>query len=316
MHRRDFLTLSSLGTGGIMLPAFLQMKPLHIAAGHTFSNLVIVHLQGGNDGLNTVVPYRNDTYYRKRPKLSIASGEVIRLNDTFGFNPALRRLMDVYDKGQMLVLNNVGCPRVHASHYTACRYWENSLHHMLAGTTANDKRIVENQNDPYSNSIINSKDFGCFDESDFEENLLQIAAAIGENTATRIFKMALDGFDTHQFQRLKQDRLLRVYANGMHALINILTTTGQLDRTLILTYSEFGRAVAENVKHGTEHGCANPVFIFGSKLKEAGITNTPPNLESSVTRHETDVSTILETIKEKWLHHPSTTTTDTCMNWI
>ncbi len=72
MHRRDFLTLSSLGAGIITVPAFLQTRLLDTAAAHSFKNLIIVQLQGGNDGLKTVVPYRNDTYYRKRPKLAIA----------------------------------------------------------------------------------------------------------------------------------------------------------------------------------------------------------------------------------------------------
>lgn len=314
MHRRNFLTLSSLGAGAVMMPAFLQTRALHPAADQCFRNLVIVHLQGGNDGLNTVIPYRSDAYYRKRPRLSIAPGEVIRLNDAFGLNPALRSLMDVYEKGQMLVLNDVGYRDVPASHYTASQYWESSLQQMIAGTVANDKNIAENNS--HLNRIITSKDFGCFDESDFEDNLLNIATAIGNNTAGWIYKITLDGFDTHQFQRLKHDRLLQVYANGMHALMHILQTTGQLNRTLILTYSEFGRAVAENAKHGTEHGCANPVFIFGSKLKQAGITNTPSNLESSVMQYKIDVNNMLETIQKKWLCHPSNATTNSCMNWI
>lgn len=314
MHRRNFLTLSSLGAGAVMMPAFLQTRALHPAADQCFRNLVIVHLQGGNDGLNTVVPYRNDTYYRKRPKLSVAPGEVIRLNDTFGFNPALRPLMDVYDKGQMLVLNNTGYRDVPASHYTASQYWRSSLQQMVAGTVANDKNIAENNS--HVNRIITGKDFGCFDESDFGKNVLHISTAIGERTASGIYKITLDGFDTHQFQRLKQDRLLRVYANGMHALMHTLQTTGQLDSTLILTYSEFGRAVAENAKHGTEHGSANPVFIFGSKLKQAGITTTPSNLESSVMQYETDVNDIFETIQKKWLCHPSNATTNASMNWL
>ena len=304
MHRRDFLKRSSFGAGALVLPVHLQPLFAHTARVPACRNLIIVHLQGGNDGLNTVVPFSDDVYYRKRPKLAIQSRDVIRLNDAFGFNPACRSLMPAYDKGQLLILNQAG-GNMPASHYTACRTWEAGFCRMMAGTDFPDGAAYE-AGVRSGGRMMEACDLGVCDETDFENRLLRISTATGGHAAAGIYKIALDGFDTHQFQRLKQDRLLTVYANGISALIHKLSLAGQFDQTLILTYSEFGRAVAENAKHGTEHGSAHPVFLFGGQLREAGIADNLPCPESSVD-HEIDLHTALASIRKNWLYEASST---------
>ncbi|MEZ0542437.1 DUF1501 domain-containing protein [Fibrella arboris] len=127
MRRRDFLRKSALTTAGTMLiPHFLKAYELNQLglAPVTGKTLVIVQLSGGNDGLNTVVPYRNDIYYRERPTLAIPRDKVLTLNDEIGFNPALESLKSLYDDGLVTVINNVGYPNPDRSHFRSMDIWQ------------------------------------------------------------------------------------------------------------------------------------------------------------------------------------------------
>jgi uncharacterized protein (DUF1501 family) len=125
MKRREFFRNSAFATVGTMLiPSFLkayETSHLTQSAGKT---LVIVQLSGGNDGLNTVVPFRNDIYYRERPTIGIASEKVLKLNDEIGFNPALEALKGLYDDGLVTVVNNVGYPNPDRSHFRSMDIWQ------------------------------------------------------------------------------------------------------------------------------------------------------------------------------------------------
>src|SRR6202171_1038263 len=72
--------------------------------------LVVINFQGGNDGLNTVVPFGMADYYRYRPSLGIAQQDVLRIDDTFGFNPVLAPFKTMYDHGNVAVVHGVGSP--------------------------------------------------------------------------------------------------------------------------------------------------------------------------------------------------------------
>ena len=86
--------------------------------------LVIVQLSGGNDGLNTVVPYRNDIYYRERPTIAIRPEKVLTLNDEIGLHPAMQPLKALYDDGLLTVINNVGYPNPDRSHFRSMDIWQ------------------------------------------------------------------------------------------------------------------------------------------------------------------------------------------------
>ncbi len=85
--------------------------------------LVVIQLSGGNDGLNTVVPFRNDDYYSLRPGIAIAETDVLKLTDSLGFHPALTGLKDIYDQGYLTILNNVGYPNPDRSHFRSMDIW-------------------------------------------------------------------------------------------------------------------------------------------------------------------------------------------------
>ena len=73
--------------------------------------------------MNTVIPYRNDLYYKARPKLGIAKDKVLTLTDEVGLNPALKGLKELYDDGSLSVLNNVGYPNPDRSHFRSMDIW-------------------------------------------------------------------------------------------------------------------------------------------------------------------------------------------------
>jgi len=125
MKRRDFLRNSALASGAFLIPSFL--KPLEaLAKGQLtgYKNLVIIQLSGGNDGLNTIIPYGNDIYYQKRSTIAINQTDIIKLNDMQGLNPSLSALKEIYDQGWMSVVNSVGYPNPDRSHFRSMDIWQ------------------------------------------------------------------------------------------------------------------------------------------------------------------------------------------------
>ena len=125
MKRRDFIKTSALASGVFLISAFL--KPLEGIAHEQISgykNLVIIQLSGGNDGLNTIVPFGNDIYYQKRTSIAINQSEVIKLNDMQGLNPNLSALKEIYDQGWMSIINSVGYPNPDRSHFRSMDIWQ------------------------------------------------------------------------------------------------------------------------------------------------------------------------------------------------
>ncbi len=86
--------------------------------------LVVVQLSGGNDGLNSVVPYADDAYYRARPAIGIAKNDALKINDYIGLNPNLAPLKKLYDNGQMSIIQGVGYPNPNRSHFRSMDIWQ------------------------------------------------------------------------------------------------------------------------------------------------------------------------------------------------
>lgn len=88
--------------------------------------LVVVQLTGGNDGLNTVVPHRQDSYYRLRPTLALERAKLHVLDADHGLHPALGELGELFDKGRLTVLQGVGYPNANRSHFRALEIWHSA----------------------------------------------------------------------------------------------------------------------------------------------------------------------------------------------
>lgn len=120
--RRDFLKTSSLASASLLMPQFLQR--LYVSQElQTNRKLVIIQLSGGNDGLNTIIPFTDDHYFQARRDIAISPKEVIRLTDQQGFNPEMEALRDLYDNGDMTILNSVGYPNPNRSHFRSMDIW-------------------------------------------------------------------------------------------------------------------------------------------------------------------------------------------------
>ena len=381
MERRDFIRKSALAAAGaIMIPAF--MKPFEALALDELSlykNLVVVQLSGGNDGLNTVVPFGNDIYYQMRKGIAIKADQVIRLNDMQGLNPNLAPLQELYDQGWMSVINDVGYPNPDRSHFRSMDIWQtgsdanqylstgwigryldadcdackspytaievdDSLSLALKGSKKKgialkdpaalfrntnealfkemingDKAHLDEDNLGYlyktmietsssANYIQNTsklyKSDAVYAATSFSNQLKTVSKFICSGLKTRVYYVSLSGFDTHANQVQQQSRLLKQYAEGINTFIKDLQQNNKLEDTLVVTFSEFGRRVAQNASNGTDHGTANNMFLFGGKLKKLGIYNAAPDLadlDNGDLKYQIDFREVYGTILDKWL---------------
>ena len=118
MDRRDFLRALSLG------PLCALTPNLAFAAGDYRRLLILVELKGGNDGLNTVIPYDDPLYASLRPRIAIKRDEVIQLNASLGLHPALAPLLPLWKDGELAVLQSVGYPQANLSHFRSIEIWD------------------------------------------------------------------------------------------------------------------------------------------------------------------------------------------------
>ena len=121
MNRRDFL--NTLGAAAVT--AFAHRPAFAQRAGASYDRLlVLVELKGGNDGLNTVVPYADFAYSRLRPRLAIPRDQVLQLDQQFGLHPALEPLMALWQGRELAVVQGVGYPGANLSHFRSIDIWD------------------------------------------------------------------------------------------------------------------------------------------------------------------------------------------------
>ena len=95
-----------------------------IVTGKDATILVVLQMAGGNDGLNTVVPYANDFYHQARPKLGLTAQQVLKLNGEIGLHGAMTGFKDLYDSGNLAVVQGVGYPNPNRSHFRSTEIWQ------------------------------------------------------------------------------------------------------------------------------------------------------------------------------------------------
>ena len=123
-NRRNFLKKSALiASSSLFVPRFMSAEEYEPDINARDRKLVVVQLSGGNDGLNTVIPYRNDIYYQLRPCISIPANQVIQISDELGLNPFLQAVLSIYENSEMAILNNVGYPNPDRSHFRSMDIW-------------------------------------------------------------------------------------------------------------------------------------------------------------------------------------------------
>ena len=143
--RREFLRSTVLGSAlSWTVPAFLANtltalqteaadSATQIVTGKDSTILVVLQMAGGNDGLNTVVPYTNDFYHKARPKIGLPAQQVLDLNGEVGFHGVMKSFKDLYDAGNLAVVQGVGYPNPNRSHFRSTEIWQ----------TASDSERIE-----------------------------------------------------------------------------------------------------------------------------------------------------------------------------
>ncbi|MBI4533589.1 MAG: DUF1501 domain-containing protein [Candidatus Melainabacteria bacterium] len=278
--------------------------------------LVVVQLNGGNDGLNCVIPYNLRQYYQSRPGLAIKPGEILPLTKHIGLNPNLTGFANLYKDEKLAIVQGVGYPNPNRSHFRSMEIWQTAEPNKIAdsswlgryldlavatGTTANNNvydlsymrypRNLEERNTTYSLSTA------------FGARLKFISQMIASNVDARIYNICLDGFDTHANQSPTHSNLLKQLGDGLLAFQRDLQSHGVDRNVLIYVFSEFGRRLQENSEGGTDHGTAAPVFIIGSSVK-GGLYGEHPSLtqlDEGDLCYKIDFRTVYTTLLDRWL---------------
>ena len=390
MRRSQFLlgSISGLvvvgGTQTVFARA-LADTPLPGLPGASDRVLVVVNLQGGNDGLNCVVPHGDPAYYQVRPTIGVSRNDVLNIDGHIGFNPAMKSFKDMYDKGQVAVVQNVGYPNPDHSHFRSTEIWQtavpekfehtgwlgryldeaglpkNNLFNGVAVAQVLPEALVASHSDvpvvaqlrgyglvsdrnsaardayakivgdgmpftsPYLGHVAEIEDHaqkgseelpkliagykpaGAYPATPLGRSLALAAQIAGSNTGTRVIYVQHGSFDTHINQKATQDRLLGQLSDALKAFYDDLAAHGNDKRVLTMTFSEFGRRVAENASRGTDHGEASPLFLVGGGVK-GGVYGAHPDLGNTNdgnVRFQTDFRQVYATILERWMGRPS-----------
>src|SRR5262245_31239476 len=127
--RRHLLTRalqsSSLLAVGTVVPQFVSRTAQATVPGKD-NILVVLEMTGGNDGLNTVIPYADDLYHKYRPTLRFTKDQVIKLSDTVGLHPGMNSFQRLWQAGQLAVVQGVGYPNPDRSHFEAMDIWQSA----------------------------------------------------------------------------------------------------------------------------------------------------------------------------------------------
>ena len=418
--RREFLRATVLGSAlSWTVPTFLAdtFMALHGAAadsatqivtGKDATILVVLQMAGGNDGLNTVVPYSNDFYHNARPRIGQTADTVLKLNSDIGFHGAMTGFKNLYDSGNLAVVQGVGYPNPNRSHFRSTEIWQTasdsdviekygwlgryfdnacagadptvgvvvgrqlpesffartptgicfdnpqnyrfmSPEHPQPGQTDMAEVAYEKLNetdmagaDDNSGASIGSLAAGMpmqggkavdfiertaldaqlssdevrdiaarvqnqavYPNSAFANSLKLVAKLIGGGLPTRIYYVSQGGYDTHTNQIATQQRLLADLGDSLKAFVDDMNAQGNMQRVLVMTFSEFGRRVNENANGGTDHGAAAPMFIVGNKVK-AGLLGryprlAPQDLFQGDIKYNVDFRNVYAGVLENWL---------------
>jgi uncharacterized protein (DUF1501 family) len=249
MKRRDFLKNTALASGAFLIPSFLKPLEAMATADMTgYKNLVIIQLSGGNDGLNTIVPYGNDIYYQKRNTIAIKQPEIIALDDMQGLNPNLSSLKEIYDQGWMSVINSVGYPNPDRSHFRSMDIWQTGSSADQFLTTGWIGRYLDANcavnKDPYTAVEVDDTLSLAMKGAKMKGIAVQNPAKLYQNTREPFFKKLVD---EHTDAHLNEDNL------------------GYLYKTMIETYSS-----ADYIQHTSKTyntTAQYPQSAFAKQLK-------------------------------------------------
>ena len=354
--------------------------------------LVLIELKGGNDGLNTVVPYADPAYAGLRGGLALKPDDLLRIDGRTGLHGELAALLPLWERDELAIVQGVGYPEPNLSHFRSIEIWESAsaAHETLDtgwvtramqaglgalapatagmpartpgerasrftaegvligvsafGPLAGARAVSLNNPDAFvsqsrlASTLAPTGNAALQHLLRVENHISQAAAGLGTGrfefatvfpqgafgNAVRaaaqvvasqratvgtgrggvpVITLSLGSFDTHQNQLANHGNLLRQLAQGISALKSALTELDAWDRTLVMTFSEFGRRARPNNSNGTDHGTAAPHFLAGGAVR-GGLYGQAPDLTrlDSLQNliHSTDFRQLYSTIARDW----------------
>ena len=127
MIRRNFLKTSGLLSLAPLVPTFVNRLATQTKAQTDQKILVVIEMNGGNDGINTIVPHKDAEYAKRRPKLKLDPAQLHKINDDMAFHSAMRRSKEQFDAGEFAIINGVGYPNPNRSHFASLEIWHRGL---------------------------------------------------------------------------------------------------------------------------------------------------------------------------------------------
>ncbi|SOE81745.1 Protein of unknown function [Caballeronia arationis] len=291
MNRRQFLSMS----GAAMCAPGVLVDTSHASTRkNPGKTLVIVELKGGNDGLNTVVPFADSLYRTLRPTLGLERDRLLQLDERIALHPAIEPLMPLWRDGRLAVVQGVGYAQPNLSHFRSTEIWDTASHAdqylrdgWLARALGSSLRaetiaIGSAEAGPFAKGTIEGLPMRHVAAPSFAASVdtaMRMLATADSNQDITVLRLTLNGFDTHQNQALRHAALLKELSDGFVALRRALVSLKRWDDSLIMTCSEFGRSARENQTGGTDHGSAAPHFVAGGSVR-GGLYGATPALAS------------------------------------
>lgn len=267
MNRRQFLSIAGAFAG---CTASIDTFALARSNASSFIKaLVLVDLDGGNDGLNTVIPIADPLYHALRPTLAISRERALLLDERSALHPSLRPLMSAWRACDLAIVQGVGYDAPNRSHFRSRQIWDTASH------------VDEYRRDGWLDRVNGSHSSEDLKTATFVASCDAAARLIvtrGDADDMHVIHLTLHGFDTHENQMHRHAALLAQLAEGLVSLRATLIRAGAWDRTLVMTRSEFGRSARENAAGGTDHGAASVHFMVGGSVR-GGLFGAPPRLD-------------------------------------
>ncbi|TMD48682.1 MAG: DUF1501 domain-containing protein [Chloroflexi bacterium] len=294
--------------------------------------LIVVQMAGGNDGLNTVIPFGDPLYHQMRPTLSIPDTSVIHLDTRLGLHPNLAPLKQLWDDGHLAIVEGVGYPNQSLSHFQAMDIWQ-TLDLNGTGNQGWLGKLVSGWVDQDGHPF-KAMDIGV----QTAQALASISAPVPTISSVNTYRIYPDPADVDNGNARLQ-ALMKLYnsypetspyaalldttalsaQDGSKQLRNadaqyqaavtypqgpFASKHGKADNVVVMTWSEFGRRVEENGSQGTDHGTAAPMFVMGNTVNR-GTFGEPPNLgnldNNGNLKYTTDFRSVYATILDRWL---------------
>lgn len=404
--RRRFLKGAFSSTTLVALapavPQFLLNASARAAEKKGETVLVVLQMSGGNDGLNTVIPWADDVYRKSRPSLALPASRVLKIDDRVALHPSMQDFSKLLEAGRLGIVQGVGYPNPDRSHFSSMDIWQTArrdaapvsggdtsgsagyrstgwigryLDRQMAGSLdragdvpamhlgsgagrlplalvgeharvtsvqslegfklddGGDARLakaiqseVDAPRETSDNELVSFLHRGTqsalassrkvqeaithyqtdvkYPETALARRLKTVAQLINAGLGTRIYYLDLDGFDTHSNQAGAHASLLSELSGAVSAFVRDLDKQGNGRRTMLMTFSEFGRRLKENASQGTDHGAPAPLFLAGGRVKP-GLLGTYPSLtdldSEGDPKFTTDFRMLYASVLEQWL---------------